>query len=182
MEIFQELLRQAEDNISTVRSVIKTNENIRQATFSSVSVNQKSADCKELLDLIHKDIPKLRDWRIYDHCAAVTKLYAIYENFVEDLIRDWLVLLPEICPNYFDLEERIRKTHQTGTGRLLIDLNKKRYEHLLLEDIIKSLYFGVSNQSGYELLPDAFIFHEQNLRRDTLDKLLADAGINDSWV
>ncbi|MEM7761812.1 MAG: hypothetical protein AAF298_27410, partial [Cyanobacteria bacterium P01_A01_bin.40] len=61
-----------------------------------------------------------------------------------------------------------------------IDLNRKRYEHLLLEDVINSLHSGVSNQNGYELLLDAFLFHEQNLRRETLDKLLADAGINDS--
>ncbi len=182
MVIFQELLRQAEDNISTVRSVIKTNENIRQVILSSRNIQQKSIDCEQLLNLIQKDIPKLRDWKIYDHCAAITKLYAIYENFVEDLVRDWLALLPEICPNYFDLEERIKKTHQTGIGRLLIDLNKKRYEHLLVEDVINSLHSGVSNFGGYELLPDAFLFHEQNLRRDTLDKLLADAGIKDSWV
>ncbi|MEM7759224.1 MAG: MAE_28990/MAE_18760 family HEPN-like nuclease, partial [Cyanobacteria bacterium P01_A01_bin.40] len=165
MEFFQELLRQAEDNISTVRSVIKTNENIRQAIFSFTNIEQKSIDCVQLSNLIEKDIPQPRDSRIYDHCAAVTKLYAIYENFVEYLIRDWLVLLPEICPNYFDLEERIRKTHQIGTGRLLIDLNRKRYEHLLLEDVINSLHSGVSNQNGYELLLDAFLFHEQNLRR-----------------
>ena len=182
MAIFQEILQQAENNILTVRSVIKTNENIRQVVFGAKNTIQESVDCEQLLNLIQKDIPKPRDWRIYDHCAAVTKLYAIYENFVEDLIRDWLVLLPEICPDYLDLEERIRKTHQIGTGRLLIDLNKKRYEHLLLEDVVNSLHSGFSNQSSHELLPDAFLFHEQNLRRDTLDKLLADAGINNSWV
>lgn len=182
MVIFQELLRKAEDNISTVRSVIKTNENLRQVIFNSRNIQQKLTDCEQFLDLIQKDIPKPRDWKIYDHCAAVTKLYAIYENFVEDLIRDWLSLLPEICPNYNDLEERIIKTHQLGVGRLLIDLNKKRYEHLSIEDIVNSLHSGVNNSGSYELLADAFLFHEQNLRKDTLDKLLADSGISDCWV
>ncbi len=182
MVIFQELLRQAENNISTVRSVIKTNENIRKVIFSSTNIQQKSTDCEQLLDLIQKDIPKPIDWRIYDHCAAVIKLYAIYENFVEDLIRDWLSLLPEIYPNYSDLDNRIRKTHQTGVGRLLIDQNKKRYEHLSIKDIVNSLHSGIDNAGSYELSPDAFLFHEQNLRRDTLDKLLADAGINETWL
>jgi hypothetical protein len=182
MVIFKKLLQTAEDNISTVRSVIQTNENIRQVIFGFKNVQQQSINYQQLLDLIQKDVPKSRDWKIYDHCAAVTKLYAIYENFVEDLIRDWLSLLPEICPNYQDLEERIRKTHQTGAGRLLIDQNKKRYEHLSIEDIVNSLHSGIDNTGSYELLADAFLFHEQNLRKDTLDKLLADAGINESWV
>ncbi|MGB3534967.1 MAG: MAE_28990/MAE_18760 family HEPN-like nuclease [Microcoleaceae cyanobacterium] len=182
MVIFQKLLRRAEDNISTVRSVIQTNENIRKVIFGYKNVQQQSIDCQQLLDLIQKDIPKPRDWKIYDHCAAVTKLYAIYENFVEDLIRDWLSLLPEICPNYNDLEEIITKTHQLGAGRLLIDLNKKRYKHLSFEDVVNSLHSGIDNSGSYELLADAFLFHEQNLRKDTLNKLLADAGINDSWL
>ena len=61
-----------------------------------------------------RHIPKTKEWRIYDHCAAVTKLYAIYENFVEDLIRDWLRLLPEIVLDYDDLEKVIHNTHSYG--------------------------------------------------------------------
>ena len=124
----------------------------------------------------------MTEWRIYDHCAAVTKLYAIYENFVEDLIREWLSLLPQLYLNYTDLDERIRNTHKLGVGRLLIDLNKNRYEHLTIEDVVNGLYIGINNKNNYELLADAFLFHEQNLRRDILDKLLADAGISNSWA
>ena len=91
-------------------------------------------------------------------------------------------LLPELVSSYDNLEERIRNTHQLGVGRLLLDLNKNRYEHLSVEEVINGLYFGVNDNLKYELLPDAFLFHEQNLRRDILDKLLADTGISNSWT
>ncbi|MGD1920686.1 MAG: MAE_28990/MAE_18760 family HEPN-like nuclease [Pleurocapsa sp.] len=74
-------------------------------------------ECRSIIDALQKDIPKTQEWRIYDHCAAVTKLYAIYENFVEDLIKDWLRLLPELFLNYDDLDDRIRNTHQSGVGK-----------------------------------------------------------------
>lgn len=139
--MFEKLLSKAKNDINTVRSIIKTNEDIRIVIYENKSIERKkSEDYFKLLRQIKQNAPKMTDWRIYDHCAAVTKLYAIYENFVEDLIRDWLMLLPQLCPNYSNLEERIRSTHQLGVGRLLIDLKKKRYEHLILEDVVNGLF------------------------------------------
>ncbi len=181
--MFPELLSKAKADITTVRSIIKTNENLRIIISSHTDKqSQKSDDYLKLLAAIMQDVPEMTEWRIYDHCAAVTKLYAIYENFVEDLIKDWLRLLPQLCLNYADLDERIRNTHKIGVGRLLIDLNKNRYEHLAIENVINGLSLGINNKTGYELLPDAFLFHEQNLRREILDKLLADSGISNSWA
>jgi len=181
--VFQELLSKAKNNIFTVRSIIKTNENLRRIISSSADKQfQKSDDYLKIIKEIKQDVPEMTEWRIYDHCAAVTKLYAIYENFVEDLIRDWLGSLPQLCLNYTDLDERIRNTHKLGVGRLLLDLNKNRYEHLAIEDVVSGLYLGINEETSYELLPDAFLFHEQNLRREILEKLLADAGILNSWT
>ncbi len=156
--MFQQLLQQAKDNISTVRAIIKTNENIRLILLNENKITQTtSEDYIKIIDILKKDIPKTKEWRIYDHCAAVTKLYAIYENFVEDLIRDWLKLLPELFLNYDDLEERIRTTHQFGVGKLLLDLNKSRYEHLSIEEVINGLYLGVNNTDKYKPLITSFI-------------------------
>lgn len=165
----------ARENVSTVRSIIKTNDRLRDIAFG------RDAATKQLFNILLQDIPKLRDWRVYDHCSAVTRLYAIYENFVENLISHWLGLLPGLFPRYSDLEEKIRNTHQMGVGRLLLELKKNRYEHLSPEEVVRGLFRGVTGEAEYDLLPDAFLFHEQNLRRETLEKLLADAGIPNAW-
>ncbi len=171
------------ENISTVRSIIKTNDRLREVAFGKNAVReQESNEYAELFTTLIQDIPKARDWRVYEHCATVTRLYAIYERFVEDLVSDWLGLLPGLFPSYSDLEERIRNTHQIGVGRLLLDLKKNRYKHLSLEEVVRGLFCGVTGEEEYELLSDAFLFHEQNLRRETLEKLLADAGIPNAWA
>lgn len=174
--MFQDILKNLHENISTVRCIIKTSDNLRD-----ILDNQTSSLDVELLAKLRKDAPKSRDWIIYEHCATVTRLYAIYETFVENLLKKWLAILPRLYPNYSDLEERIRTTHQMGVGKLLIDLNKNRYSHLSITDVISGIFRGVSNDAGYKLIPDAFLIHEQNLRKEILDKLLADAGVSNAW-
>ncbi len=177
--MYQQFLVKAKKDISTVRSIIKTNENLRNLIFKNDG-KQKSEEYINIIKILKKDVPETRDWRVYDHCSVVTKLYAIYENFVEDLIREWLRILPTLL-TYFDLDERLKDTHQTGVGRLLIERKKNRYKYLPIEEIIKSLFTAVNNQQKYELYADAFLFHEQNLRKEILDKLLADVGICNAW-
>ena len=177
--MFQNLLMAVKANISAIRSIIKTNEKIRDIAFGDVSL--RTEEIQQLLINISQDIPELTDWRVYDHCAVVTRLYAIYETFVEDLIRDWLILLPELYPNYLNLEESIRNTHQIGVGRLLIELKKNRYSHLNPETVMRGLFYGNTGQEKYELVSDAFLFHEDNLRKDTLERLLTNSGIPNTW-
>ncbi|MBE9036915.1 MAE_28990/MAE_18760 family HEPN-like nuclease [aff. Roholtiella sp. LEGE 12411] len=181
--MFQNILMTVRINISTVRSIVKTNDWLKEISFGAgVVIKQEWHEETELiLGTLMQDIPKVREWRVYDHCAVVTRLYAIYERFVEDLVSDWLVLLPSLFPLYSDLEERIRNTHQTGVGRLLLELKKNRYAHLSIEEVMRGLFHGFTGEKQYELLPDAFLFHEQNLRRETLEKLFADAGIINTW-
>ena len=177
--MFQNLLMAVKGNISTIRSIIRTNEKIREIAFGNFSVYTE--ETKIVLMNVFQDIPELTDGRVYDHCAVVTRLYAIYETFVEDLIRDWLILLPELYPNYLKLEESIRNTHQVGVGRLLRELKKNRYSHLNPETVMRGLFYGNTGQEKYELVSDAFLFHEDNLRKDTLERLLTNSGIPNTW-
>ncbi|MUL38429.1 MAE_28990/MAE_18760 family HEPN-like nuclease [Gloeocapsopsis dulcis] len=178
--MFQELLGTVKVNIATIRSLIKTNERLKELAFGGVTLREKFPE--HILTPILQDIPRASEWRVYDHCSVVTRLYAIYERFVEDLIKDWLNLLPGLFTRYSDLDERIRNTHLMGVGRLLVELNKNRYEHLSPEEVVRGLFLGVKGEDEYDLLSDAFLFHERNLRKETLEKLFADAGLSNMWT
>jgi hypothetical protein len=173
--MFQELLGKVKENVSTARSIIKTNDRLRDIAFGGDITTKRS------FESLIEDIPSLKEWRVYDHCSIVTRLYAIYENFVENLVKRWLEVLPELFPLYSELEERIRNTHQLGVGKLILELKKNRYKHLSIDEVVCGLFRGVTGDTEYDLLPDAFLFHEQNLRKDILEKLLADAGIPNAW-
>jgi MAE_28990/MAE_18760-like HEPN len=174
--MFQDILESVREGISTIRKIIKTNNELRD-----IINRQKSEEELRLLTQLIQNIPDAKDWEMYEHCAVVTRLYAIYESFVEDLITDWLAILPRIYINYSDLEERIRTTHQIGVGKLLVNLNKNRYESLSIEEVMRGIYRGLNHGEGYELLANAFLIYEQNLRKEILEKLLADAGIPNVW-
>jgi hypothetical protein len=182
--MFQEQLRTVSEQIQTVRSIIATSKKLRDILFQPMrNENLKTDKSSKILSL--KNIaPSLNDWQIYDHCSAVTRLYAIYENFVENIITDWIVLLPSLFQNYSDLAEEVRSTHQIGVAQLLQELKKKksRFEHLSVEEVIRGLFLGVSNsENQYDLVPEAFLLHDQNLRKEALEKLFADAGLPKAW-
>lgn len=181
--MFKDILVKLRVNISTVRSIIKTNNNLREISFGlgSIKTQELNEETKLVFRKLREDIPGRIEWEVYDHCAVVTRLYAIYERFVEDLIRDWLALLPQLFSPYSELEEIIQNTHQIGVGKLLTKLKNNRYEHLSIEEVIRGLFHGTTGEAKYNLLPDAFLFHEQNLRREILDKLLQEAGIPNAW-
>ena len=178
--MFDQLLRETRMNINTVHSMIYTNENLRNIIFTEDTVRQQLEYNFQFADLV-KNTPNEIDWKVYDHCATVTRLYAIYERFVEDIISEWLRLLPELVSSYSKLENKIQTTHREGVGRLLLDLNKSRFQHLSAEKVVQSLLSGVTDSQPYELLPEAFLLYEQNLRKEQLEKLFPSVGIENSW-
>lgn len=180
--MFETLLSKVEINISTVSLIIQANEQFRGiAALSSSSESSNLADSEYGFHNLIKTIPGDKEWKVYDHCSVVTRLYAIYERFVEDLLTLWLNQLPELVPSYSALSEKIQFTHRTGVARLLLDLNKTRFQHLCIEDVIRGLLYGVTGESQYELVCDAFLLHEQNLRKDKLEEVFANAGIEGTW-
>lgn len=118
--MFDYLLRNVNVSIDSIRAIIETNDRL-----SKIVANEN--DHQEIVELI-KGFPNEKEWRLYEHCAVVTRLYAIYENFVEKLISAWLQNLPQLVENYLNLDERIKNTHQEGIGRLLLELKKDRFK------------------------------------------------------
>ncbi len=173
--MFQDILETAQKNIDTVRCILKTNEQLRDSIYSP------SEDDDLLIKKLKENAPNILSWAVFDHCASVTRLYAIYEQFVEDLIRDWLKNIPKLYKKYSELPDRIKDTHQLGVGKILIDLKKDKYKNFSLEAVIRVLLAGVTEQEVYELLPDAFVIHEQNLRKDILEKLFTESGVDNTW-
>ena len=178
--MFEDLLQKVSVKISTVCGIIETSHRLRRIVFRDNLNKQKLEENPEFAALI-KVIPSEEEWEIYDRSAVVTRLYAIYERFVEDLISDWLRLLPDLVPRYSDLGEKIQNTHREGIGRLLIDIKKNRFQHLSVEKVVQGLSYGITDTGKYELLPDAFLLHEQNLRKEVLETVLRNAGIDEAW-
>ena len=178
--MFTELLDLVISDANAVHQILVTNDRLRKILDKDNQIRSRLEEIDELKLLIN-DSPHETSWRVCDHCSAVTRLYAIYEQFVKNLIIGWLDLLPNYIVKYEQLEERIRNTHRVGVGKLLIDLSKDRFNHLPIEKVVGSLFDGISGKNNYNLIPEAFLLQEQNLRKAELNRLICNIGIENAW-
>jgi MAE_28990/MAE_18760-like HEPN len=179
--MYNNVFETASEEIETIRSIIKVHEKLRE--LQSVDTRDLPLLVTELIEIL----PKRGNWTVYEHCSVITRLYSIYESFVESIIHEWIDRLPLIVMDYSQLDEIIRRSHAANIGNLLTKMcnRKDGFEDTLVKDTLEGLYQGVSGNRNYQLLRDAFSGHEQNLRKDILEELFREAGIHDhcwAWV
>ena len=127
------------------------------------------------------EAPDKLDWQVYDHCAALTRLYAVFEQYVGELVDEYVRLLPQLYAKYTDLPECITNQHRVGIGTILLKIGDKGpYKELEEQAIVRELAVGLSGATEYKLLSNAFFIERQNLRFDILCKLFRSLDFEDS--
>jgi MAE_28990/MAE_18760-like HEPN len=187
--MFSNLTDQLRARIAAIESVLVTNERLRELVFEdsapaqvqdvAIPARALSDECaKQLRALVLGDGPRKLDWRIYDHCAAFTRLYAVYEQFVNDLLSGYVSLLPRLYESYAELPEVVSINHRIGLGQILIKIgNKKQYKRMEEAAVIRALSSGFSGEASYSLAPEAFTADRQNYKFNVLVEIFSHIGI-----
>lgn len=121
--------------------------------------------------------------KLYAVSSCVTRLYAIYENFVETILSDFLDSIPEIS-SYASLAAELKSDYRLGISHVLSKIDNERYSHLTHESVVLWYHEALTNQPKYRFVTEALIRHEQNLRLNVLETLLGRiqlSGIR-SWL
>lgn len=118
-------------------------------------------------------------WKVYDHCAVVMRLYALYECFVGELLTLWLAELPQLFPKYSELPVELRTKHRMGVAHLLNRVGSGLYAHLSELAIVEGLHSGSMGDREYTLLSDSFLTETRNYTWDVLITICRDAGMGD---
>jgi hypothetical protein len=161
--------------LSKLKQALRTHEAIRSAVFAAPEPLDPWAS-------IRAQCPNKVDWQIFDHCAGFTRLYAIYEQFISDLISEYLSLLPELHPIYATLPDATRIQHRVAVGQILQKWSESgRFQELTEVQIVSGLANGLSAAPTYHLLVDAFLIDPQNYRGEVLRKLFGYLGFADCW-
>lgn len=168
--------------IAILKSILATHDRLREIVYDAAGGQRDvGAAAGAPLAGVTANLPPHLAWRIYDHCAAFTRLYAVYERCILDMVAEWLSMLPVLFPAYADLPDAVRIGHRVGVSEILSKLGGDRYGHLSEQSTLSGISDGVRGVVPYSLLTDAFLIDDQNLRRETLGKLLSRAGVPDSW-
>ena len=173
--------------LEKLRHVLETHDTIRDLVYAvdpfetEPTVEAAHRLLNDPLRTIKDKAPQRNDWLLYDHCAALTRMYSIFKKFIEDLATEYLFLLPSLYPQYSDLPLRVATQHRLGVAQILQKLGKDGpYKDLVESDVIRGLALG---QSGctYTLLPEAFLIDPQNYRAEVVNRIFQYLGLDDIW-
>jgi hypothetical protein len=116
--MFGELLNRTKASIETERSVLKTNDGLRAVIFAT---EPELVDLKERVRTQIGTLPDPTLWRVHDHCAAITRLYAIYERFVVEDRRRLARSAPETSSRLSipggERSQRAQARHRTSSSK-----------------------------------------------------------------
>src|SRR4051794_39207887 len=98
--MFSSPINRLRDEVNALKSVLATSEHLRKLLFPVTlvpppvnSTTTTTTTQPPILvvppETVDPGLTRL-DWQMFDHCAAFTRLYAIYEQFVTNLISDYL--------------------------------------------------------------------------------------------
>lgn len=180
--MYNAFLQRTKETISALSKHIHASDRYRTAVFDSTLRCVGEISCFDPLLVSVAAAPDRIEWRIIDHCAAVTRIYAIYEQFVHEMIREHLSLLQSRM-SFPDLPEKIKLSYRLGLAKILEKKEGPRFGDLDLSKLINS-YNQALTGKNYTLEPRAMLMQEQNLRLPELERFMSACGIDNalSWI
>lgn len=160
--MFQSLVDKSQQNIEVISSLI------------------------DELDLIsdQKENPEdRRSIKIYSQASSLSRLYAVYETFIEKILSDYLDFVSEIF-SFESMSDSFKNEYRMGISHILSRIDQGRYNHLQHDDVVNRYHNAINNNSPYQFVTEALIRHEQNFRLNILENMLSRLGLEgfDSWI
>lgn len=168
--------------VQALKQYIITSEQFRTAAFEGLVEADGTRVPMDSRIASNDTIPDKLQWRVIDHCTVVTRLYAIYEQFVHEMVREHLILLQERIP-YISLPTEIQSAYRNGVSKILEKKDGPRFGDINLEQLVSG-YHNALTGLPYSLEPRAMLMQEQNLRLLELHRFLKAGGIDgvESWI
>lgn len=159
--MFQALVDKSKENIATIMLLIDTHE--------AISLNETAHRRHEI--------------KSYSQASSLTRLYAVYESFIEKILSEYLDFLSATYV-FNEMSDGFKKEYRLGISHLLSKIDQGRYSHLNHDDIVTLYYRAINNHNSYQFVNDALIRHEQNFRLNILESLFSRVGLEGfcSWL
>lgn len=117
--------------------------------------------------------------RRFDYNGIIVSLYGIFEQYIESLLRSYVVTVNDIVPEYGQLPLSIQKKHIELSYQLITRIQETRYKaEVTPEQIVANLHSCMSNADNYIVNADAYAYHSANFRRGILEQTCAQVGVD----
>lgn len=180
--MFETISLRLKRDLAEVKRVAQWHDDLRTLlTGNSLPSGRRLDDAsKALLDQL---APGTNGWRLFDHCAAVSRIYAILERAICDLVTEYLQQMPNLFSQYGDLPEEIRNQHRIGTAHVLSKWGpeKSLYSNIPENMLSAGLADGLRGKS-FSLLAEAFLTDSDNFRSDTVNRVFSKVGFKNVFA
>lgn len=180
--MYSAYLERSKSTIDELIKHIRTGERLRSLVFDETISCKSEIPCFTVSSLSKDASPNSVEWKIIDHCASVTRIYAIYEQFIHEMVSEHLGLLQSRI-TFYRLPESLKNNYRIGISKLIDRIHTPRYSDVELTKIVANYNNALAGQN-YSLEPKAMLIQDQNLRLDELARLLRNCAIDNvkNWI
>lgn len=124
----------------------------------------------------------LKDFRLdklsFNYNSIIISLYGFLEQYLEEIVKDYIENLNLIITKFDLLPEKISKNHFNLSLNLISKVESSKYKGPLTKEfIINNLHSCINQYSNYKLTKEAFSQHSANFRVQVIDETFAQIGI-----
>ena len=168
--------------IQSVRSFARTGDALRRLVLTHPT-HYEPTILEHDLSVIASAAPTQNDWRVSDHTASVSRIYALYEQFVEELLAQWIEFRSKET-EFGNLPDGMKVSYEQGFASMLTLAGDGRFEHLSKEAMIVEQAKAYSGGLDYRMFPECLTYHTKNFRMDVLTDVMAKCGIDNiqGWL
>ncbi len=125
-------------------------------------------------DIVLLPIAKIKQ---FDFNSYIISIYGAYENFIEQILSEYLKKLCTIVSTFSQLPEEIQKNNLVKTMDIIKKLEYPKYKHLKSDYLIEILHKNM-NENHPHLNIDAFKSHTANFKIGVVESYFSSVGIN----
>jgi hypothetical protein len=172
--MFESLLKRVDDKCVVLENFLRVYEALDDVALNPTSPIYTELSSKGIVQT------NLTEDRVFRHCAIIIQLYGLYEWFAESMLSFWLLRLPRY-QRLTDLPESFKNAYRYGIARIVQNIDHGRYRHLSLPDVLQKYLKSMQGASRWELVNDALIFHDANLRMKEFTAMFACVELDGVW-
>lgn len=112
----------------------------------------------------------------FDFNSYIISIYGAYENFIEQILSEYLKKLCTIVSNFSQLPEEIQRNNLVRTMDIIKKLEYPKYKHLKSNYLIEILHKNMNEDYPY-LNIEAFKSHTANFKIGVIESYFSSIGI-----
>lgn len=170
--MFGAYLHRVTSSLNSVEAHLRTSQAVRDLIAEATNGRAAAIDLR-----VVASPPEPTEWKIIDHAAALSRIYAIYEQFVHEVVREYASFL-EGAFDFANLDPKFLMAYRLGIAAIMQKADHSRYSHLSVPGIVSGYANALSGGKPYAILADAVLTHDRNLVMGELAQLLAKCGID----